>query len=224
MWCNETFACRPHLSLQRETSNDNDIYETPRQTSVMDQWLWLRYCCICAVKFFQNQNKCFGAQCFCKPSQKPWAFLNFPCAVLVMAIQLSKRLFGLPWKKQESSFQKVQQRFQVFAWLPSRCQFLELHGDLNPPICWTPWDLDALRKKLTARQFPVLNWTPAAQVCEGIPGIPVLPAKPWDAVFFYQGKTTGKKDRFVGCNLQGKQLRRDSYSYTLNVPNAQGFM
>ena len=141
MWCNETFACRPHLSLQRETSNDNDIYETPRQTSVMDQWVWLRYCCICAVKFFQNQNKCFGAQCFCKPSQKPWAFLNFPCAVLVMAIQLSKRLFGLPWKKQESSFQKVQQRFQVFAWLPSRCQFLELHGDLNPPIC----RLDALR-------------------------------------------------------------------------------
>lgn len=149
MWCNETFACRPHLSLQRETSNDNDIYETPRQTSVMDQWLWLRYCCICAVKFFQNQNKCFGAQCFCKPSQKPWAFLNFPCAVLVMAIQLSKRLFGLPWKKQESSFQKVQQRFQVFAWLPSRCQFRSTETSIRQsgrPEIWTPcgksWLLD----------------------------------------------------------------------------------
>ena len=35
-----------------------------------------------------------------------------------MAIQLSKRLFDLAWKKQKLSFQKFQQRFQVFAWLP----------------------------------------------------------------------------------------------------------
>lgn len=211
MWCNETFACRPHLSLQRETSNDNDIYETPRQTSVMDQWLWLRYCCICAVKFFQNQNKCFGAQCFCKPSQKPWAFLNFPCAVLVMAIQLSKRLFGLPWKKQESSFQKVQQRFQVFAWLPSRCQFRSTETSIRQsgrPEIWTPCGKSWL---LNARSSSLRGYTsPASQTMR--------------CCVFLLREDTGKKDRFVGCNLQGKQLRRDSYSYTLNVPNAQGFM
>lgn len=138
------------------------------------------------------QNKCFGAQCFCKPCQKPWAFLNFPCAVLVMAIQLSKRLFGLPWRKQELSFQKVQQRSQVFAWLPPEVNF------------WAPRRLlHTLLQKIAAGHFQLLNWTPAARVWEGIP---VLPAKPWDAVYFYQGKTTGKKDRFVWCNLQGKQL------------------
>ena len=86
---------------------------------------------------------------------------------------------------------------------------------------WTPWDLDALRKKLTARQFPVFELNARSSSLRGY----TSPAsQTMRCCVFLLREDTGKKDRFVGCNLQGKQLRRDSYSYTLNVPNAQGFM
>ena len=133
--------------------------------------------------FSRTKTNALGLNVFASPPKNHGLFWTFLVLCLWWPSNSPKDFLVYHERNKSRVSKKSNNASKCLHGCPPGVNFLSsTETSIRQSAGWTPWDLDALRKKLTARQFPVLNWTPAAQVCEGIP---VLPAKPWDAVFFY---------------------------------------